>query len=129
MLDCEGVHAKWHWIDLMKRGVSFNVLNAILKIQDYLRSHGELPGMRELSPRIETTLRAYNSQLSRAGASGEVAVEMRSSWMYFERFNLNLTQVDLIKASVGPKEEAAQTPTAAWGMYLRFLIVPLWVVP
>ena len=40
VLDCEGVHAKWKWIEIMRRGISFKCMNAILKVQEYIRAFG-----------------------------------------------------------------------------------------
>ena len=48
VLRCEGIHAQWGWLELMKLGLSFKVLNAILKIQDYVNTFGGLPDPADL---------------------------------------------------------------------------------
>ena len=52
VLDSESVHALWKWIEETKRGLSFKVLNALLKLQVYLGDYGDFPGPNILNPHL-----------------------------------------------------------------------------
>ena len=54
VLDSESVHALWKWIEGSKRGLSFKVLNALLKLQVYLRDHDAFPQPNVLNPYLIT---------------------------------------------------------------------------
>lgn len=63
VLDCEGTHALWKWVELFKRGISLKLLNAVLKLQGFLRSYGDFPPFSELFPHIEETRAVMKQQV------------------------------------------------------------------
>jgi hypothetical protein len=40
VLHCESVHAQWKWVEEVKRGIKFKLLNSILKLQSRLHNFG-----------------------------------------------------------------------------------------
>ena len=53
VLSCEGAHSRWKWIESGKRNVKFKYLNALLKLQSWLRNNnGAFPDEGELVPYI-----------------------------------------------------------------------------
>jgi hypothetical protein len=124
VLDCEGVHALWKWIELNKRGVSFKMLNAILKSQFYLRSHaGEFPDQDELNPCLLSVIKGHLRQVNAVRASGEVAIGATSRHIYASRFNLRGSDIDLLKqaARADPELENDRDARTAWSNYVRFI--------
>ena len=122
VLDCEGVHAAWQWIHYMKRGLSFHLLNAILKLKSHLDWFNEFPDMADLLPYYEQVQTLRRRALEQARIDGVVA-GLETSHIYQERFNLLPQDARLLRAAAGKAEEH-QTPDNAWSNYVRFLFVP-----
>ena len=40
VLSAESIHARWHWIQAIKRGISLKMLNCFLKLSVHLEQHG-----------------------------------------------------------------------------------------
>jgi len=125
VLPCEGVHAQWKWIEQGNRGIKFKMLNAFLKIHNYIAFHGGLPEVHELVPHVRSIRQSLRDQYLALEAGGQVARGLRADWVYLDRFNLRPTDIDLVKAVAvlgAPKE--AKGPEMAWGRYIKFLLVP-----
>jgi hypothetical protein len=124
VLPCEGVHAKWKWLTIVKRGMKFKLLNALLKLYDDQQSMGSLPDMEDLVPHITNAAAAYRSAFN-ATAGQEGFQGRRSDAVYLCRFNLRACDLELLKdAAVANRADTPQTAATAWGMYVRFLMTP-----
>lgn len=136
VLDAEGVHARWKWISMIKRGVSFPMLNAILKVNSYLEQNGgafpsftSTEGIRFIELFLEVR-RGHNAALRQlySGAAGtDIAHGAMKKSLYMRRFNLSPLDVDLLKiAALGDAaaEAAKSTPELAWANYIRAVLEP-----
>ena len=125
VLDCESIHAEWKWLEELRRGMKFKMLNALLKIKRYLQDHGEqLPPSDALSPHIAAWSAGMRQQYEELARDGTIARGLRSDFLYRDRFNLSPADVEILKARVGTYESLPRTPQVAWGFYLRFLFQP-----
>ena len=53
VLRCEGMHARWKWIETGRAALKFKMLNAILKLQSWLHNNNDaFPDAAELIPFI-----------------------------------------------------------------------------
>ena len=91
VLECEGIHAKWKWIEHGRRGMKFKLLNAILKLMTYMHLNGGTPPPEELIQHVVDSRRASEMQYQALVANGEIAPGLRRDWLYRERFNLRPT--------------------------------------
>ena len=132
VLDAEGTHAMWKWLETVKRGITFRTLNAVLRLQSYLRANGEFPQ----NGRLEE-LCAIVAQRQRDAASGarrqliedlgadEVGRGVYERLVYQDRFNLHAAEMRLVRHFVaGPNANTDATAETAWGNYVRFLLEP-----
>jgi hypothetical protein len=124
VLDCEGVHAQWKWIEQSARGMKFKLLNAQLKLQNYLNFFGGFPDISELMPLIQAVRADFRALYEQATSTGNVAPRLRRDYVYSQRFNLRPTDIDLLKAAMGSAPQIQKTPKVSWGMYLRNLLIP-----
>jgi len=121
VLHCEGVHARWKWLEHLRRSIKFKSLNAVLKLKDYLHSFGELPSQVVLQPHADAARDAYRMQYMALRDSG---VEFgRVDRIYNDRFNLRPMDVELMRDTV-QRPTDKYTAVTAWGMYVRFLFIP-----
>jgi len=121
VVDCEGLHAAWKWVTTVKRGLSFKMLNAILKLKTHLQEYGAFPDHAALEPHIALLTESYRNMMESVRRSGTIAAGFMSNELYKRRFNLSMSDIDLIKAGIGPYRGIPSTPITAWGYYLRFL--------
>jgi hypothetical protein len=124
VLDCEGVHARWKWLELMKRGMKFHLLNAMLKLYDFTYQFGELPEFDTLVPFLRDVVDGHKASVRSVVTDGVVAKGLRRESIYQHRFNLSVVEIDLIKAGAGPKIDPPQTPVTSLSNYVRFLFMP-----
>lgn len=123
VLDEEGVHAKWKWLELMKRSMKFTFLNASLKLQEYLVQFTALPTGADLEPHMKIVRDTLALQYRAALADPEIApAELRNEQMR-DRFGMRGVDVELLKEKVN-RPDVVQTPASAFGMYVRFLFEP-----
>ena len=53
VLDCERVHARWQWLGLLKHNLRLPLMNAWLRLRQYLESHGmEFPVSSDIQPHL-----------------------------------------------------------------------------
>jgi len=122
VLDCESIHAAWKWIEAVKRNLSFKMLNAILKLHNYMSTNGGLPDYSELEPYMVDV----RDGLYRQGVAlqRDPSVAPGSTWqaLYASRFNLRASDMELAR-QLDPNETANPDNTAltAFSNYLRFL--------
>ena len=121
VVDCEGTHAKWQWITLVKRGIKFRLLNAILKIKSWLDFYGHLPAAEELREHYQSVVETERAQLQAVLADPNIARGLRYDMVYNERFNLDPGALRLVRERIEHQRDVPQTPTTQWGMYVRFL--------
>ncbi len=98
VLDCEGIHAQWKWIEETRRALKLKSLNAILRLSSYINCHGDLPPYDELRAHIASVRAWLRQQYALVVAGGQVAPGARAEFMYRDRFNLQLADVDLLRA-------------------------------
>ena len=122
VLDSEGVHATWKWIEALKRNLSFKSLNALLKLQSYLNAHGSFPDPQVLNPyllQISSGLWHQGEAIRR-----DPSVALGDTWkaLYATRFNLSAEQIELARQVVAnDAPNAVLDPATAFSNYLRFL--------
>ena len=100
VLDCEGVHSRWQWIEHNKRSINIKMLNAVLRLSSYINHFGDPPAMDELVPHIQAIRHHHHQQYLLVRAGGEVAPGARAEWLYRERFNLSLADIDILRPAV-----------------------------
>ena len=121
VLDAEGTHALWKWIELFKRGVSFRVLNCLLRLQSYLRANGgEFPQTERLEQFCAEVAARQLADARLAAAEG-VGARQYSRMLHLERFNLSAQDLNLLKQTIAAGNPCDSTVEAAWGNYVRFL--------
>ena len=121
VLDSEGVHALWKWIEASKRALSFKMLNALLKLEGYLREYGSFPDHAELNPHIMAIGEGLLAQYRAVRADGQVAPGATWQHIYADRFNLRATDIELIRAPAAGGPVAERTAVQAFSNYIRFL--------
>ena len=121
VLDCESTHALWKWVETLRRGMKFKMLNAIMKLESWMRCFGDFPSDHEIAPYLAEQVSAMFAQLEALRRTGYIAPGLRNDFMYKARFNLSPNEVDLLKRNLGNKPQPAQTHFGAWAQYVRFL--------
>ena len=124
VLDAEGVHARWKWVEHVHRRIEFSSLNAVLRLNDYITAHGDLPPDDETRPHLETLRAAMRLQYDAMRRTGVIAKGLRDKYMSQDRFNLSHADVNILKEAAGKRKDATHTPQVAWGNYVRFLFQP-----
>lgn len=130
VLDAEGTHALWKWIETVKRGISFRTLNAVLRLQSYLRANGVFPESERLEElcaivRRRQTQAAHAVNRDLIDELGDVGRGIIARHIHQERFNLRPAEMRLIRQVNGGANAALDaTPEIAWGNYIRFLFQP-----
>ena len=126
VIDCESIHAQWQRLGGARRGVKLLMLNALIKLRNFYRTHGGLPGYEALEEHIE--LVRHGLQLDYAAAVAG-RVDRRRFWYNVPfRFNLRPMDVPLARDVFGVGEGAAvpvvnnvERLNRKWGNYLRYL--------
>ena len=98
VLECEGVHSRWQWLELSKRSIKLKSLNAVLRLSAFLNFYGDLPSADELAPHIRSIRAHLNGQYELVRQGVDIAPGARAEFVYRERFNLGLADVDLLRA-------------------------------
>ena len=125
VLDCEGVHALWKWLAQDKRGMSFKMLNAILRCQSYLRSHVDFPEAAVINPYLSLVSTGLRHQLNAVCADPSIARGYGMQSLYARRFNLRAADIDIMKTVLDEAHhEEDRTPAVAFSNYLRFMFEP-----
>ena len=121
VLDSEGVHALWKWIEQTKRNLSFKMLNALLKLQCYLREFGNFPD--SVGAYVTRIAEAEGALYRAVTARGHVARGARAKDMYASRFNMSLADIQLLKEAraAGDNQQGAASAAQSFSNYLRFL--------
>ena len=52
VLDQEGIHAKWKWLEQGRRALKFKLMNAMMSVREYVHFFGSLPEFQDLRPHI-----------------------------------------------------------------------------
>ena len=123
VLDAEGVHARWQWICLTRRGIKFHSLNAVLKLHDFTNRYGRFPQYTELRPYMDQAVAADQALYNRVVADPNVVGNYRHV-MYSARFCLRPSDMELMRAAVGDSEADRESAVTQWGQYIRFLLEP-----
>ena len=107
VLDVERVHAIWKWVLQRRHSMKPKALNAWLKLCSYLDWNDELPPIETLEPYITRIRAGFEQAVAAVRANQEVAVQYRRDSVYWERLNLSVSDVALLKgkAVVRPNHE------------------------
>ena len=124
VLDAEGTHALWKWLETTKRGMNFRMLNCILRLQCYLRSNGrQFPDAERLEQLIVQIRQMVLADARDLGAEN-VGNGMHARLLYQRRFNLGPMELNLIRHANAANNPIDKTADVAWGNYVRFLFAP-----
>jgi hypothetical protein len=116
VLDCEGMHARWKWVEEGRRNLKLKALNAILRLSSYINQHGDLPPLSDLVPHLQCIRQHLREQYDIVRAGGEVALGARGEAIYRERFNLGAADMDLMKA---PRDrQSGSSSPQVWSHHL-----------
>ena len=119
VLDCERTHAVWQWLMLLKRGMGFAFMNALLKTMSYSNWNCGLPSAAVLQPHLETVRamnrRAYLAAVHDSGAAVGSIVRAATD----VRYNMRPMDIALVRAAVGARPAPAQSAAQQRGMYVR----------
>jgi hypothetical protein len=119
----EGVHARWKWLAIQKRGAKFKLINAMLKIQDFTEAFGCLPPIEALVEYITSERALLRGRYEQMHAEGVIASGMRREALYVSRFNLQPMDVALLKGRAAA-DAFIKDDHYDRGVYLRFLFEP-----
>ena len=126
VLDCESVHAQWKWQETRARAMKFKLMNTLLKLRRYYKTHNYMPDFATVEEEMADVRRArameYQGLLNSFGAP---SVARRN--LYLERFHMRAIDVSLIRDGDGGGHTAAtEAPDArvAFSNYVRFLLEP-----
>ena len=126
--ECESIHAQWKWLEINRRGITFKLLNAMLRLRNYVTTFGSIPQFDDLSNHV-TTLESYYAMLYQSIATDNlIAPPARRQHMFAERFNLRSADLELVRAIASDSDDDDATDVrsvdVAWGNYVRFLFAP-----
>ena len=117
-----GVHARWKWLTTVKRGIKFNLLNALLKLFDYLDFYGELPPFERVYETLALERQLLYDRLR--NLDGAAHQGLRNDQINLMRFNLSPAEVNLIRDRRHARPAEQATPATAWGNYVKALFKP-----
>lgn len=63
-LDAEMVHARWQWVDVIKRALQHPGLNAALRLQNYLDNNPAYPFHQDMLPHIHADRSQHTQDLT-----------------------------------------------------------------
>ena len=73
VLGCESVHAQWKWLEQNSRGIKFPLLNAMLKLQNYLRlNNNSFPPAGEVDSFLREVVEERNVRSAHLRAAGNL---------------------------------------------------------
>ena len=102
------------------------MMNAMMKVREYLQFFGVLPDVDDLRPHIYLAHAAKAAQYKALRADASISIRLRADWMYRDRFSLRPIDLDLIRAIDRPEAKAQHMDgKAAWGKDVRFSFAPL----
>jgi hypothetical protein len=109
VLDCEGIHSRWQWLEKGKRNVKLKMLNSILRLSSYVNHHGDLPALDSLIPYIQHIRQQLRERYDQVMNQGDVAAGLRIEWVYKDRFNLGLADLNLLR-DPAPRHSGSSSP-------------------
>ena len=126
VLDAEGVHARWKWIQWVKRGIKLPSMSALLKFNAFVNKveGGELDA-DQLLPHLQAAEERRRALLDDAARDPNIAPRTRLDNLYKARFNLSALDVVLLKQARRDAKAAESTWEYAWGTFLRSFFRPL----
>ena len=122
---CESIHAQWKWLEINRRNLKFQMLNALLRLRNYITTFGELPSFDELQDHIETVYEYQTALYNTLRTEGVLDREAVRAAPYRDRFNLGCNELLLVDAA--DEEDAVadiRNVDVAWANYVRFLFEP-----
>lgn len=116
-----GVHARWKWLTTVKRGIKFGLLNALLKLFDYLDTYQNLPAFEHI---YEVMALERYALYARLRNNRHVGDGLRVDQINFDRYNLTPAEVNLLRDRRLAKPSEQVTAAVAWGNYVKGLFKP-----
>jgi hypothetical protein len=124
VLDAEGVHARWKWIETVKRNITLKMLNAMLKTHAHLQHHGVFPDPETFTPYVRQVREGLRLQYINAIEVG-VPARARSNAVYANRFNIAAADIELLRTAAATEANRFDTDAdVALSNYIRFLLEP-----
>ena len=108
VLECEGIHARWQWLEQGQRSVKMKTMNSVLKLSAYMLYQGDLPPADVLLPHIQLT-RLHMREMYQLACQGHVAPGARAEWVYRDRFNLSLADANLLRAPQAQRQQGGNS--------------------
>ena len=123
VLDAERVHARWQWACHQSRSNKMPNLNATLRLKHYMENNQSMPSTEELLPHLKAEAQEHRAAVR--AVDDDVALGMRSAWVYRHRFNLVGPAGDIV--GLGGPAPVAPAPVApaggpwalAWRNYIK----------
>ena len=126
VLDAEGVHARWKWIQWTKRGIKLHSLSALLKLNAVVnKADGGDIDADQLFPLIQAADQTRRALLDDAARDPNVAPRARLDKIYRGRFNLSALDVALLKQARSDAKATDNTFEYSWGVFIRSCVRPL----
>ena len=129
VLDCESVHAQWKFLETIRRGMKFKLLNALLKLRHYRFTNRRLPSFDELEVWFEELSQGRAARYRALVAAGQIHPRLVPDQLYQERFRLRAVDVALMRQADDDSDgdgadESAQGVEISFANYVRFLFQP-----
>ncbi len=129
VLDCESQHAQWKTLELGRKGLTFKVLNALLKLRNFHTMHGELPPYEDLEDQLEAISVGHAARYAALIADPNIHPRQVRDMMYRSRFNLRaIDQAIIHNVDDESDDDAIDDGNAqvdvAFSNYVRFLFEP-----
>ena len=124
---CESIHAQWKWLEVNRRSLTLQMLNALLKLRNYVTEYTALPDYEHLVEHI-SAINGWRAALyNNLSNDPNVARSSVRSVPYLERFNLRAADLQLVAPEAEDDASEAHDSRSvhiAWANYVRFLFAP-----
>ena len=124
VIACESLHAQWKWIERGRPNLKFKLLNALLKLKNFLLvNNGTFPAAAEIHPLLVEARRDLQRRLSLLREQGlDPRHGSLCNLAYNDRCNLRAEDTHLLPPPRAAERASDKTPASAWGFYCRFLL-------
>jgi hypothetical protein len=125
VVHCERMHAQWKWLETQKRALSLPMMNALLKLANYLFFNGSFPSNTELSPYIAIAANTLTAQIQLVRDGGSIAPGFTHKHILNDALNLSLADIEVVlnTAEHVVRRPLPSSPQLSWGFYLRWLFM------
>ena len=129
VLGCESTHACWKILEVGRRGMTFKLLNALVKLRHYTFSNGSIPSFADIQENMNEIVRGYAARYTALMEDPTVAPRCWAHLIFGERFNLRAIDQAVIHDNDSDNDtdddvDAPVPSDVAWSNYIRFLFQP-----